>query len=102
MKIKNFHWDGSLFEWMAHSSSGWLTLRVGVCLLLLFCFGNVVALGGEVEKGQNLIDIIVEFFRNIFSTFTGQAIVGVTPIPATGEWHEIKIKNFYFGGLNEN
>ena len=71
---------------MAHSSSGWLTLRVGVCLLLLFCFGNVVALGGEVEKGQNLIDIIVEFFRNIFSTFTGQAIVGVTPIPATGEW----------------
>ena len=69
--------------------------------VVMFCFSGVLA-EDIVNEGGSFWDVVVDFFRSIFSTFTGQAIVGVTPIPATGEWHEIKIKNFYFGGLNEN
>ena len=54
---------------------------MGVFLLLV---GFVCA--GEVGDDRNFFEVIVDFFKNIFSGFTGKAIVGISPMPATGEW----------------
>ncbi len=53
----------------------------GIFLILI---GFVCA--DEVSNDRGFFDVIVDFFKNIFSGFTGKAIVGISPIPATGEW----------------
>ncbi len=56
-----------------------------IFLVVTFLVGLVYA-ADETSEEEGFWDLIVDFFENIFSVFTGKSIVGISPIPSTGEW----------------